>query len=697
VHDTLPFGSNRSFKSRIPLFLIRFKKIDPTPLLVAVAYFVGAEAAFLIGTLSDKIFAPFWPPNVILFCALLLAPERRWWLYVVAAFPAHVLSELQVGMSVAPMLVAFASNCSVAILNAAATRRILGDPPWPSELRTASYYILITAVISPAICALGGAFVPILGGGATENYLLYCGQWYLSNALGSLTLGPLFLIMLSESPKSSSVAAPGRQIEAVILGIALVFVCAIAFQLSTGAVAMGFVPALLYSPFPLILWSAMRFGEKGASAAILVVAVVLLWRTLNSSSVFITGDPETNVFALQVFLIGLAIPVLLLGASIDEVRHAEQTTRENEERMGVAAASANIGLWHYDPTIEHFWATEHCRSMFGLAPDVALTRQTLINAIHPEDRQAALEAMKAAANAGQPTVSEFRTVLANGQTRWIRARAYSSCDDRSLPVRLSGILVDITDYKAAETEAELQRGELAHLMRVSVLGELSGAIAHELNQPLTAILSNAQAALLILAQKSPDLAEVKEALDEIEKEDGRAGEVIHRLRGLLRKGQSRFEPIDLNDLIGSALKLLRCELIGRKIKVKANLADHLPPTHGDPVQLQQVVLNLVMNAMDAMSAMPLPRRDIAVSTRLTELDQIEVVVADRGRGITAEEKIQIFKPFFTTKEHGLGLGLSICSTIVRSHGGELNLDNNVGGGARASITLPTRRMMVAAK
>jgi len=697
VYDTLPLGADSAFKPRIPLFLSRLKRIAPTPLLVAVAYFVGAEAAFLIGTLADKIFAPFWPPNVILFCALLLASERRWWLYVLAAFPAHVLAELQVGMSAAQLLVAFATNCSVAVLNAAAARRILGNPPWPSKLRTASYYILITAVISPAICALGGAFVPILGGEAIENYLRFCAQWYLANALGSLTLAPLFLITLSESPKSSSVAAPRRQVEAVILGVALVIVCAAAFQLSSGAVAMGLGPALLYSPLPLILWSALRFGEKGASAAILVVAVVLLWRTLNSTNIFITGDPETNVFALQVFLIGLAIPVLLLGASIDEVRHAEQTTRENEERMGIAAASANIGLWHYDPTIEHFWATEHCRSMFGLAPDAALMRDTLINAIHPEDRQATLEAMKVAANGGQPTVSEFRTISANGKTRWIRARACSSCGDPDTPVRLSGILVDITDYKAAETEAELQRRELAHLMRVSVLGELSGAIAHELNQPLTAILSNAQAALMILAQTPPDLAEVKDALDEIEKEDSRAGEVIHRLRGLLRKDQGRFEPIDLNDLIGSALKLLRCELIGRKIKVKANLADHLPTTHGDPVQLQQVVLNLVMNAMDAMSAIPQSRRDITVSTRMIESDQIEVVVTDRGRGIRPEDRIRLFKPFFTTKEHGLGLGLSICSSIVKSHGGELDIDNNDDGGARARLILPTRRLVMAAK
>jgi PAS domain S-box-containing protein len=698
MHDTLVLRPVSAFKERIPLLLIRFKNTVPTPVLVAVAYFVGAEAAFLIGTLSDRIFAPFWPPNVVLFCALLLAPERRWWLYLIAVFPAHVLAELQVGMPAAQMLVSFATNCCVAILNSAAVRRILGDPPWPAKLRTTSYYILVTAVVSPAICALGGAFVPILGGGALENYLTYWGQWYLSNALGSLTLGPLFLTWLSDSPRSSSVAPPHRQVEAVILGGVLAVVCAAAFHFRDGAVAIGFVPTLLYSPLPLILWSAMRFGEKGASAAILIVAVVLLWRTLNSSSVFIAGEPELNVLALQTFLIALAIPVLLLGASIDEARHAEQAIRENEERMGLAAASANIGLWHYDPATEHFWATDHCRSMFGLAHHVALTRHALISAIHPEDREAALEAMKAAANSEQPTISEFRTIPVGGQTRWIRARAYSHYGDRGSAARLSGILVDITDYKTAEAETELQRREVAHLMRVSVLGELSGAIAHELNQPLTAILANAQAALLALAQTPADLAEVKEALEEIELEDSRAGAVIHRLRDLLGKGQSQSETIDINELIESTLQLLRGELISRRIIVKMNLAEWLPSISGDPVQLQQVMLNLVMNAMDAMHSTPLSRRAITVCTSMAERDQIEVVVADRGAGIAPKDRALLFKPFFTTKEHGLGLGLSICSTIVNSHGGKLALrNNNDDGGAMACFTLPTRMLMGTAK
>jgi len=295
---------------------------------MAIAYYVGAEAAFYIGTLSDKIFAPFWPPNVILFCALLLVPERRWWLLIAASAPAHVAAELGVGMPAGQMLVAFATNCLVALLNAIAVRRLLGAPPWFGNLRKASLYILITAGVSPAVSALGGAYVPILGGGGTENYWLFWTQWYLANVLPSLTLGPVFLTWLSESPKSSAFTPRGRKAEAAIVALILIVVCAVAFQISAGKIASGFLPAVLYSPLPLILWATLRFGEKGASGTVLIVTVVLIWRTLKGPSLFIGADPETSVMALQLFLAGLAIPVLLLGAAIDDLRHAEQKTRE---------------------------------------------------------------------------------------------------------------------------------------------------------------------------------------------------------------------------------------------------------------------------------------------------------------------------------------------------------------------------------
>ena len=195
------------------------------------------------------------------------------------------------------------------------------------------------------------------------------------------------------------------------------------------------------------------------------------------------------------------------------------------------------------------------------------------------------------------------------------------------------VLIQGRRRRKAEVEAAQQRQEVAHLMRVSALGELSGSIAHEINQPLTAILSNAQAALRLLAQKSPDLEEIRDALHDIVHEDNRAGEVINRLRSLLKKGERKQEPVNINDLVRSTAALLHSELISREISIKLDLDGRILPTTGDPVQLQQVLLNLVMNAMDAMVSTPKALRQVLISTRGTEDGAMEVIVKDRGHGI----------------------------------------------------------------
>lgn len=298
------------------------------PFLVAVAYFLGAEAAFYIGTLSDKIFALFWPPNVILFCALVIVPPRQWGLYIAAVLPAHVIAEHGVGMPAPQMLVAFATNCMMALSNAFAVRLLLGGPPWLGTRRKAILYIVVVIGVCPALSAFGGAFVPILGGGAPSDYWLYWAHWYLANALPNLTVGPVFLIWFSERTNWWRWRPLRPQVEPAILTFALVGICAVVATTAGQLVPDTFVPVLLLAPLPLVLWAAVRFGEKGASGAILIVTVILTWRTLHDPAIFKGQEPERNVLALQLFLTALAIPVLLLGAVIDELRRASDVTRK---------------------------------------------------------------------------------------------------------------------------------------------------------------------------------------------------------------------------------------------------------------------------------------------------------------------------------------------------------------------------------
>ena len=654
-------------------------------LIVAIAYYLGAEIAFLIGTLSDRIFAPFWPPNIVLFCALLITPPRQWWIYIAAALPAHILAELRVGMPVSQFIVAFATNCLVAIANAFAVQRLMVEPPWFGTIRKTIIYVLITAFLSPAFCALGGAFVQILGGGSLEDYGLFWARWYASNALGSLTLGPIAMICI-ESTTRPRLAPAGRAVEAAIVAALLIAACVVAFE-DLPSIATGYLPLLLYLPLPIIVWAAVRFGAKGASGAVFVISVALIWRTLNGPSLFDIGSPETNVFGMQLFLIGLSPPILLLGAAIEETRRAERTTRESEERISFAAASSNVGLWQYEFATGTFWATDYCRTLFGLSPSELLTLDRLVSRIHPNDSPTASAALASAISRAIPLDVEFR-VQDGDEVRWISVQARPVAGDDGKPTAMSGAFGDVTSRKLTEADADVQRQEIAHLMRVSMLGELSGGLAHELTQPLTAILSNAQAGKLLLAKGNKSLSEIGNIFDDIIAEDERAGEVINRLRGMLKKGDVKHETIDMNDLIASTLRLLHSELIDRRMSVSFDNVPNLPAVHGDPVQLQQTLLNLLMNAMDATENVPPARRRISVSAATTDDGGVEVHIYDRGTGLPPLREHEVFQPFFTTKKRGLGLGLSICTSIVKLHGGTLSLQNNVREGASAVFRLP---------
>lgn len=409
---------------------------------------------------------------------------------------------------------------------------------------------------------------------------------------------------------------------------------------------------------------------------------------------------EQHRNAVLATLGAFVLQTLIVAALLIQRRRrqrAEALLKESEERMTFTASSVNIALWQVDPETDELWATEHCARLFGLPHDTRLTLDTLVAAVHPQDRDIALSALRNPHQSNRSEVHDVRILTQDEQARWIRIRARTSPGDRGV---VSGIFVDLTERKVAENEAALQRQEVAHLMRVSVLGELSGAIAHEINQPLTAILSNAQTALYLLAKDSPDLAEVRDALNDIVHEDHRAATVIQRLRNLLKKGERSFEAVDMNELVTSTVGLLNSELISRRMSIKKELSSDLPTILGDPVQLQQILLNLVMNAMDAMdavSAMPAPERLIAISTQSAPTGTVEVRVKDRGPGMRPEQQARLFEPFYTTKEHGLGLGLTICSTILQAHGGKLSLINDPAGGAVAVLTLPAQEMLVAAQ
>jgi C4-dicarboxylate-specific signal transduction histidine kinase len=247
--------------------------------------------------------------------------------------------------------------------------------------------------------------------------------------------------------------------------------------------------------------------------------------------------------------------------------------------------------------------------------------------------------------------------------------------------------LDVTARKNAEQALKDQLQALAHMARVSTLGELSAALAHELNQPLTAILCNAQAGKRILMQLPPDQEELSAILSDIAEDDRRAGTVVSRLRALFKKEDGVQQVLNINALVEEVAQLLRSEFITKQVFLNLQLGVDLPRVKGDPVQMRQVLLNLTMNGIEAMTTPSGPHR-LRICTSMHDADSLEVIVLDTGPGINPQMLEQIFEPFVTGKSQGLGMGLAISRTIVKAHGGRIWAENDPGGGAALRFTLP---------
>ncbi|MDD2769324.1 MAG: ATP-binding protein [Methylococcus sp.] len=443
------------------------------------------------------------------------------------------------------------------------------------------------------------------------------------------------------------------------------------------------------------LWR--RGGRDGRRRAALIGCSILCFILIAAGSAILIHAGILHI----PYLISLPFLLVLLAMSYElssdvlraaqlsrQLKISESELRESQDRMRLAASAADLGLWLWDIARDEIWTMEQGRALYGIPKDERIDFARFMETLHTDDRETVRASVAKALYGGGDYEGEYRVGLPCAKARWVASRGKVEFDVSGKPIRMRGVSIDITRRKLAEQVVQQQRHELAHLSRVTLLGELSGSLAHELNQPLTAILANAQAAQRFLDQEPLDIGEVREILGDIVKEDKRAGEVIRRLRLLFRKGELQHGPIDVNALVEDVLKLLRSDLVSQSVGVVTTLAPALPMISGDRVQLQQVLLNLVMNACDAMACLDRTEREIRIVTETAAANGIRLTVADRGRGIPAEDLERVFEPFVTTKNHGLGLGLSVCRTIVSAHGGTIRAANNPERGVCFSLILP---------
>lgn len=385
-------------------------------------------------------------------------------------------------------------------------------------------------------------------------------------------------------------------------------------------------------------------------------------------------------------VIGATVLVLLQSALIAYLLAARRRVRETDASLDLAADAAHIGLWRRLAQSDELKASPRWREIFGLPPEGKLPMEKAMACLHPDDRGRLSQAIAKAARNGGSFALEHRVVLADGSERWVATHGQVEAGKNAADFGTRGASMDITERREAAAILALQRQELAHLSRVSSLGVLSGALAHELNQPLGIILSNAQAAEFLLESDDPDLEELRAIVSDIVREDRRAGDVIKRLRALLRRGETAPQPLDVNENIREVLLLTHSDLIARGVTPVTHLEEGLPPALADRVQLQQVLLNLILNACDAMADNPPGERVIRLETQAGQ-KEICLTVRDQGSGLP-EDVEKLFEPFHSTKQDGLGMGLAICRMLITAHGGRLWAEPNPGRGASFHVALP---------
>jgi PAS domain S-box-containing protein len=443
-------------------------------------------------------------------------------------------------------------------------------------------------------------------------------------------------------------------------------------------------------------WAKWREGER--RRALVIGGSLLLFVAAGTTIAVLSfwGVVKLPVFATLFF-----VPIVLAMSfelSLDQLRAVrlaaelkakEGELRGSEARLALAADAANAGLWSVEAGTGKLWATPRALTMFGLDPVGEHHVDEVLRSVHPDDRERVRRFAAGERDDDRRAATEYRVVAPGGEVRWYASIGRTHRGGPGMPRGLMGVTLDITDRKRNEDQAARQRVELEHLSRVATLTELSGALAHELNQPLAIIMSNAEAAQHLLEQPQPDLAEIRAILSDIVAEDERAGEVIKRLRRLLKRGAASRQPLSINEIVAGVLQFLRADLVRRGVAVDIRLAESLPAVLADRVPIEQVLINLIGNACDAMAGNAAGDRRLAIETEAAD-DAVIARVLDCGAGLPADAE-KVFEPFYTTKTEGLGMGLAISRSIVAAHGGRLWAEPNAGRGATFLFSLPLAR------
>ena len=377
-----------------------------------------------------------------------------------------------------------------------------------------------------------------------------------------------------------------------------------------------------------------------------------------------------------------------LREEVRERRQAEESLRASEQRLRTLCASAPIGIFEADASGRCVYRNERVATVCCGMRAGEFWGDAWQRCAHPQDREAVEQELRAAYGAGRPFHREFRLICSDGEVRWAMVRTALLNSPRGKPMGIVGTVEDVTERRRAEEQIRRREIELAYVSRINTAGEMAAMLAHELNQPLTAINNYSQAGVRRIRTQVATLDDLVYAFERIAEEASRASQVIGAIRTSVSKHKLNPTPVNLNELVGEAVRLAGTEVRHWAAELRLGLSDGLPLVAADRVQVEQVILNLLRNGLEAMEHTPVEHRVISIQTARRDAREVEVAVQDRGVGLASEAAGRMFEPFFSTKANGMGIGLSICRSIVQGHGGRLWVESEPGAGATFRFTLP---------
>jgi two-component system sensor kinase FixL len=650
----------------------------------AVALSVGYAVLYLtldrlsfIGALHSVGITP-WNPSTGLATTLLIIEGLR---YAPLVMTVELLSSATLPTeSVSAVPVCLGSLVVTAGYTGAAA--ILRHAGQQAGIRRTSdvVMLLIVAMISSGLVANGFVLVYAVAGIVPWSDFANAGfQFWIGDAIGIVVLVPPLLLVYQRIERRTppDYGRISRQYVELAAQAASIFATLAAVFSGTSS---DHPLELFYLLFLPLIWIATRHGLPAASWAVLAIQIGLI------AGLVIQGHSEATLRAFQLLMFALAATGLMLGAVVSERRRlmldildseGRRTAILNTARDGVLTIDARGSIQSINPAVERLF----------LRPSHRLIGRDVSELV--EDLPNLVTRLKLAAGppASEGGCWELEARRADGSTFPIEFSA-GRFDLRGAEY-YTIVIRDITSRRKAEAGYREHLAELAHVARVSLAGEMAAGLAHELSQPLTAISAYARGCLRLLAGSVPEAALLHEGMAEVLQQAERAGDVLDRLREFVRGGEYRRALIEIQPLIDAAVSLTRMEAIEQEVEIEARIDPGVPAVLADQVQIEQVLLNLLRNAMDAMDAANTKPRSIVVEARRNGSRAVEISVADSGPGVAAEVTDRIFEPFVTTKPLGMGMGLSISHSIVESHGGSLRMARRVPSGAIFLFDLPT--------